>query len=129
MLQLVGVSVAEHIQNPEYPFALRLRSHLLLGCVRVYHKQLSYLLEDVVQALDEIRRAFGGEKHQQRKRKKGATTASKETNVANRGAITVNDRENMLDEMLQECAKSAFPLQEREKPEGASAQLRSLLEQ
>ncbi|CAK9188217.1 unnamed protein product, partial [Ilex paraguariensis] len=44
--------------NPEVPIALRMSSHLLLGVVRIYSKQVEYLYHDCNIVLIGIRKAF-----------------------------------------------------------------------
>ncbi|KAK4796140.1 hypothetical protein SAY86_028466 [Trapa natans] len=46
----IGVSV-DSIIFPEVPIALRLSSHLLLGVVRIYSRQVNYLFDDCSEAL------------------------------------------------------------------------------
>ena len=47
-------AVSDMIMNPEAPFALRLSSQLLFGLVRVYRRQVTYLLQDCNDALSKI---------------------------------------------------------------------------
>ncbi|CAI9103181.1 OLC1v1001627C1 [Oldenlandia corymbosa var. corymbosa] len=51
-------STVEKIMYPEVPIALRMSSHLLLGVVRIYSKQVDYLYKDCYGVLTGIRKAF-----------------------------------------------------------------------
>lgn len=53
----IGVSV-DSILFPEVPIALRLSSHLLLGVVRIYSRQVNYLFHDCSEALLKVKQAF-----------------------------------------------------------------------
>ncbi|XP_047324860.1 sister chromatid cohesion 1 protein 4-like [Impatiens glandulifera] len=53
----IGVSV-DSILFPDMPIALRLSSHLLLGVVRIYSKQVNYLFDDCSEALLKVKQAF-----------------------------------------------------------------------
>ena len=48
----------DSILYPEVPIALRLSSHLMLGIVRVYSRQVGYLFADCTDALLKIKKAF-----------------------------------------------------------------------
>ncbi|KAK4771062.1 hypothetical protein SAY87_031594 [Trapa incisa] len=53
----IGVSV-DSIIFPEVPIALRLSSHLLLGVVRIYSRQVNNLFDDCSEALLKVNQAF-----------------------------------------------------------------------
>eukprot|EP01128_Nolandella_sp_AFSM9_P004272 TRINITY_DN1891_c0_g1_i1.p1 TRINITY_DN1891_c0_g1~~TRINITY_DN1891_c0_g1_i1.p1 ORF type:complete len:504 (+),score=172.11 TRINITY_DN1891_c0_g1_i1:1588-3099(+) len=52
------LDTVDRIQNPRAPMALRLSGHLLLGVVRIYHRQVDYLYADCQEALVKIKMAF-----------------------------------------------------------------------
>eukprot|EP01107_Rhizomastix_libera_P002502 TRINITY_DN14367_c0_g1_i1.p1 TRINITY_DN14367_c0_g1~~TRINITY_DN14367_c0_g1_i1.p1 ORF type:complete len:550 (+),score=172.17 TRINITY_DN14367_c0_g1_i1:112-1761(+) len=49
---------ADHIARPDVPMALRMSGHLLLGVVRIYSRQVRYLLQDCADALVKLKMAF-----------------------------------------------------------------------
>ncbi|KAK1352422.1 hypothetical protein POM88_053361 [Heracleum sosnowskyi] len=52
------ITTVERIMYPEVPIALRMSSHLLLGVVRIYSKQVEYFFQDCNILLIGIRKAF-----------------------------------------------------------------------
>lgn len=56
----VQAIISQEVVSPgeKIPLALRLSGHLLLGVVRIYSRQVRYLLEDANDAVSKVRRAF-----------------------------------------------------------------------
>eukprot|EP00727_Mastigamoeba_balamuthi_P003312 m51a1_g12979 putative cohesin complex subunit rad21 (431) ;mRNA; r:112-1950 len=52
------VKSVEAIAHPDFPMALRISGHLLLGVVRIYSRKAKYLLQDCSEALIKIKMAF-----------------------------------------------------------------------
>lgn len=51
----IAAEILKQYQHDEVPFALRLNSHLLLGIVRIFSKQVYYLYNDCNDALVKIK--------------------------------------------------------------------------
>jgi cohesin complex subunit SCC1 len=47
-------TAVDHIVDPAIPLALRVSSHLLWGVVRIYSRQVQYLLDDCQQAMTKV---------------------------------------------------------------------------
>jgi cohesin complex subunit SCC1 len=47
-------AAVDHIVDPAIPLALRVSSHLLWGVVRIYSRQVQYLLDDCQQAMTKV---------------------------------------------------------------------------
>jgi cohesin complex subunit SCC1 len=52
--------VADSIQHPAAPMALRVSGHLLLGVVRIYSRKVKYLVDDCQQAMVKVKLAYSG---------------------------------------------------------------------
>ena len=81
-------ATVDTITNPAAPMALRVSGHLLLGVVRIYSRQVKYLIDDCQQAMVKVKMAYrlttgaGGNK--------GAEAASIDIEVNAAGARALN---------------------------------------
>jgi cohesin complex subunit SCC1 len=53
-------AITSSIANPVAPMALRVSGHLLLGIVRIYSRQVQFLLDDCHQAMIKVKMAYSG---------------------------------------------------------------------
>jgi cohesin complex subunit SCC1 len=51
-------ATVDTITNPAAPMALRVSGHLLLGVVRIYSRQVKYLIDDCQQAMVKVKMAY-----------------------------------------------------------------------
>ena len=75
----------ESIVHPTVPLALRVSGHLLLGVVRIYSRQVKYVLTDCHEAMVKIKMAFRNDKSGS-----GGGTGANSTNTNNIDMVVVD---------------------------------------
>jgi cohesin complex subunit SCC1 len=79
----------DSIVHPTVPLALRVSGHLLLGVVRIYSRQVKYLMQDCQEAMVKIKMAFSVQAEHGVDME--ATSAKKDLQVPNFGQVDMED--------------------------------------
>lgn len=90
----------ESIVNPTVPLALRVSGHLLLGVVRIYSRQVKYLMHDCQEAMIRIKLAFSTPNNNNNNKDQGVDLDPRKSDaalqVANFGQVSADDGTALL---------------------------------